>query len=169
MFSGCDMIWMIEYFKTVDHIKSVRNLKCSTPSTYVNTNIIDLELTECSNRSTETGLEIELNSEPENESDSVCAKFECLHGGECKVDNNNGVPYCDCFKTWGGDRCETLLVDPDQTGSEPDIDTGSEESDQVRTLGPAVTTSTGSGNLVQPKIWTDSITHNSVKVITTNS
>ena len=140
------MSWMVDYFKTVSHIKSVRNLKCHSPSRHASTAIINLELPECSSSETE--------AEPETKLALVCEKYECLHAGECKVDKS-GAPYCECYKTWGGARCETLLVNPDDE---------SELESTSGFVGTLVSSSTEGGNLVQPKIWTESITHNSVKV-----
>ena len=39
---------------------------------------------------------------------SPCENFECQHGGKCILNDQN-EPLCQCYQSWGGDRCETLL------------------------------------------------------------
>ena len=77
--------------------------------------------------------------------DSLCANFECQHGAKCKVVNKR--PKCECYPAWGGRHCEQLLVQP--------IATSTEQED------------TTSSSLL-PKIWTETITENSVEVRTKN-
>ena len=43
------MTWMIEYFKTAAHIKSLRTVTCGAPSKYKNEAIIDLDMSHCKN------------------------------------------------------------------------------------------------------------------------
>ena len=73
--------------------------------------------------------------------DSLCANFECQHGAKCKVVNKR--PKCECYPAWGGRHCEQLLVQPVATSTEQEDTTSSS---------------------VLPRIWTETITENSVEV-----
>ena len=73
--------------------------------------------------------------------DSLCANFECQHGAKCKVVNKR--PKCECYPAWGGRHCEQLLVQPIATSTEQQDTTSSDDL---------------------PKIWTETITENSVEV-----
>ena len=77
--------------------------------------------------------------------DSLCANFECQHGAKCKVVNKR--PKCECYPAWGGRHCEQLLVQPVATSTEQEDTTSSS---------------------VLPRIWTETITENSVEVRTQN-
>ena len=74
--------------------------------------------------------------------DSLCANFECQHGAKCKIVNKR--PKCECYPAWGGRHCEQLLVQPVATSTEQEDTTSSS---------------------VLPRIWTETITENSVEVI----
>ena len=73
--------------------------------------------------------------------DSLCANFECQHGAKCKIVNKR--PKCECYPAWGGRHCEQLLVQPVATSTETEDTTSSS---------------------VLPRIWTETITENSVEV-----
>ena len=74
--------------------------------------------------------------------DSLCANFECQHGAKCKIVKKR--PKCECYPAWGGRHCEQLLVQPVATSTEMEDTTSSS---------------------VLPRIWTETITENSVEVI----